>query len=377
MHRRAHHQGKNCYQYDGQLPLSLLNHCRIVLIDVRKFGWCSVGSVASHSIVWPRDIGEAKGNVHIVCANHCGWTGILVVRGRCFSIFKHGGKCRPTTWVLAHLLWGWSGARRPFNYFSGGNCDPEYDDIDVLPDRCETNWGDPIPPWLDECYCRSRGYCQCNVLGRRGYHHPGKCYPNLREVDHPGGQFFNQRGRRFRWDSEPIVNGCEYSRVLCQFPYDNCIKHTVDDRMAAELARLAIDGLDGFQFFVPPRSVLLREVPTRKKPLCTMYGGKIEDWITALLKQGEQRRSREPQPKGVAWEKRLRRNGSITNLAPVTHDARPHDVVAVAAPCWALGREEVCRLHPTAVIYRFVCPAFVSRRVAVRFQTIVSGLWPR
>ena len=32
-------------------------------------------------------------------------------------------------------------------------------------------------------------HCQCNLLGRRGYHHPGKLHSNLRGVSHPGKMF--------------------------------------------------------------------------------------------------------------------------------------------------------------------------------------------
>ena len=74
-------------------------------------------------------------------------------------------------------------------------------------------------------------------------------------------------------------------------------------------------------------------MPARRKPLCVMYRGEIEGKIEALLKRGGHRRSLEFEVERLAWEKRLRWNGSIIGLTPVTHDVRPHDVVAFAVPC--------------------------------------------
>lgn len=190
-----------------------------------------------------------------------------------------------------------------------------------------------IGAWLDLCYCQCSDCCQCNLLGSRGDHHPRKFYTDLWGADSPGEAFPNQFGRTFRWDSEPVVERCEYSRMLCHYPFVSCNKHAMNDRMAPELSRLAIDGLVGFPVLVPPKLVLPRKMPARRKPLCKMYRGEIGDKVSALLKRGEQRRSLEPPPKRVAWEKRPRWNKSITILTPVTHDVRPHDIIVSAVPC--------------------------------------------
>ena len=68
MYRNAHYQGKNRYRYDGQLPLPLPSHCRVVCLDVREIGWSSLGSVAVHSLVCLRNIGGSQGHcTHTMC----------------------------------------------------------------------------------------------------------------------------------------------------------------------------------------------------------------------------------------------------------------------------------------------------------------------
>ena len=231
------------------------------------------------------------------------------------------------------MQWSWSGARRQWLLYKEGNGDLNYDDGGALPDWCGICWGDPAPSWLDECDCRCNSFCQY-LLGSRGYHHPGGLYSYLQEVGYPGEMFPDQWSRTWRPDGETVANTCEYSRMMCRYPWDDCNKHTMDNRIAAELASMAINGLVGLPVPVPPpSSIRSRKMPARRKPLCKMYRGEFEDKVSELLKRGGQRRSLEFQPKRVAWAKRPGWNGRIVNLTPVTHDARPQNVVVSAAPC--------------------------------------------
>lgn len=98
MRMYSHNHGMDCYRFGRTLPLPLPSHCRIVCLDVRNVRRCSVTSVALHLFVWPRHAREAKKIVRTLCANHCKWTDVLVVRGWCVSTYTHGNSPgrRPT-----------------------------------------------------------------------------------------------------------------------------------------------------------------------------------------------------------------------------------------------------------------------------------------
>ena len=103
-----------------------------------------MGSVASRSFAWPRRFREAKGIARKLFTNHCGWAGVLVVHGRCFSSSR---ACFGSNMVLGDLLWNWSTMRRPYIvYKEGGE---------------GIAGGDLVPAWLNEwCVC----VCVCIAI---------------------------------------------------------------------------------------------------------------------------------------------------------------------------------------------------------------------
>ena len=107
---RGHHEGRNYFALGRKLNPPLPGYCRIVYIDIHKLHWCSIGSVASHSFVWPQDVGKAKSIVRTLFANHCDWVDVLIVRGRCFGYHRN---CFRANSVLENLLWNRSKMRRP------------------------------------------------------------------------------------------------------------------------------------------------------------------------------------------------------------------------------------------------------------------------
>ena len=56
----GHHEGRNYFASDCQLNPPLPGYCRIVYIDTKKVHWCSIDSVAFHSLAWPQNVGKAK-----------------------------------------------------------------------------------------------------------------------------------------------------------------------------------------------------------------------------------------------------------------------------------------------------------------------------
>ena len=80
MLRHAHHQGKGCYRYDGQLPLPLPSHCRVVCLDVRKIR----RSILLHPI---RSYGPViLGKPRILYAHYA----LTIANGRAFSWYLVG-----------------------------------------------------------------------------------------------------------------------------------------------------------------------------------------------------------------------------------------------------------------------------------------------
>ena len=75
----GHHEGTNCFAPGCTSVLLLPSYCLIVYIDTRKFKWCSVDSVASHSFVWPKTVREAKGIACTLYTNHCNCADVLIV----------------------------------------------------------------------------------------------------------------------------------------------------------------------------------------------------------------------------------------------------------------------------------------------------------
>ena len=117
----AHHFGKNYHAQECRLNPPLPSHVRMVYIDARRFRWCSVGSAAFHSFAWPRGTREARGIARTLFTNHCGWAGVLIVRGRCFGPIKY---CLTANRILVNLLWDGAGAGRPYMvYKEGGGVD--------------------------------------------------------------------------------------------------------------------------------------------------------------------------------------------------------------------------------------------------------------
>ena len=81
----AHQVGKQYHAPGCMSSPPLPKRARPVYIGTRKVRWCSVGSVAFHSFACPCQFAEAKGIARTLFTNHCGWAGVFVVRGRCFS----------------------------------------------------------------------------------------------------------------------------------------------------------------------------------------------------------------------------------------------------------------------------------------------------
>ena len=161
--RNAHHEGRNYFAPRCNLNPPLPRHVRIVHLDAKKLRWCSVDSVAFHSFAWPRNVRDEKSIVRTLITNHCNWTDVLVVRGRCFSANKI---CFRANRVLENLLWNWSKLGRPYVVYQGGSEG--------------TGGGYPMPSWLLGG-CVYNDFCQCYVVSRRhqGWHHPGALCSNI------------------------------------------------------------------------------------------------------------------------------------------------------------------------------------------------------
>ena len=160
----GHHEGRNYFAFGCKLNPPLPSHCRIVYIDTKKIHWCSIGSVAFHSFVWPQNVGKAKSIVRTLFANHCDLIDVLIVRGRCFGDHRN---CFRANRVLENLVWNWSKMRRPYVLYRDRNAEIR-------------NGCDPIPGWLTQ-ECDYKNLCQCRLVGAdyQGWCRPGSLYGNV------------------------------------------------------------------------------------------------------------------------------------------------------------------------------------------------------
>ena len=224
---------KNCYHvgrnydapgctYNPPLP----KYCRVVCIDACKFMWCSFGSVAFHSLAWPRNVKDANGIARTLFINHCNWADVLIVRGRCFSSSK---VCFRANRALENLLWNWSKMRRPYVVYREG--DDDIGDCDL------------VPAWLTH-ECVHKDFCQCHLVSRRrDWHHPGALYSNVVSRRH---QMFEEH--------------CGCSHVQWPFP-PGCNKNINNSQVAIRLCRIIIHVLGD----APP------SVPQRGEPLVFIF----------------------------------------------------------------------------------------------------------
>lgn len=111
---------------------------------MRKIRWCSYNSVAFHSPAWPRGplAGAKKAKViaRTLDVNHCRWSDVLIIHGRCFGKRKRDFY---NNRVLNELLSQWQYQNRPFIVYSQGN-----GDVGDLPEGCKSVLSDPITAWL-------------------------------------------------------------------------------------------------------------------------------------------------------------------------------------------------------------------------------------
>ena len=247
-----HHQGKNFLKPGCTLPFP--SHVRFVYLDKRKIRWCWYNSAAFHSFVWPSGPStlakEAKAIVRMLIANHCKWSGVLIVRGRCFGKRKENFY---VNMVLDVLFLRWVEQGRPFIVYSDGS-----DDVGGLPEGCGKVEGDLLPTWFgDDNRCVCGDLCQCNLLGRnKVFHHPGRlCYKFLRPSECSG---------------HPSL-ACTWSKVKMKCSRDGFTKHSMGDCIAAVLSRVAIASVvrhrshpAGGRF----KLEIVEPTPTRRGALC-------------------------------------------------------------------------------------------------------------
>ena len=215
----GHHEGRKCVAPGCMLNASLPKYCRIVYVDACKLSWCSVGSVAFHSFVWPRNVGKAKSINRTLFTNHCDWADVLIVRGRCFSSNK---VCFRASRLLDSLLWDWSSTRRPYVVYREGNA--------AIGD-C-----DPVPAWLNR-ECVHKDFCQCHLVGSRhhGWHHPGALCSNDVSRRH---RLFEKR--------------CGCSQVEWPFPI-GCSRGIKNVEIAIKSSRIVMHVLSDVPPSVPPK----------------------------------------------------------------------------------------------------------------------------
>ena len=226
----AHHVGESFRAPGCSFKPPLPAHVRIVYIDTCKLSWCSVGSVAFQSSVWPRSTKEAKGIARTLFINRCNWADVLIVRGRCFR--SHRGRFRANR-VLENLLWNWSKVERPYVVYKEGN-----------EGICG---GDPVPGWLED-WCVYKELCLCNVVGKdkrgearypeyQGWHYVDAFYSNI-----------VSRRRNF------FENSCRCSGVNWPYPA-GCDRNTMNNHIAVNLFRVVMHLLGDTFPSVPPRGV--------------------------------------------------------------------------------------------------------------------------
>ena len=242
--RHAYDQGRGCHGLDRGLVLPLPSHARIVYLDVRVVWWCSFDSVAFRSFVWPRDSRMAEHIVRTLRGNHCQWVDVFVVRGRCPGIRKN---CARPSRILDDQLRSWIEATRPFILHMEGHGDCRGGN--GLPEWAEPCGGDPVPGWIDECYCfgKCMDYRQCSLLGRWGFHHPGVLYSVLWTAS-----FGDDMCRDQSPGVGPKVDICWCSMMKWHYPWECRREHAKGDRIAANFSSIAIRCLCGNPFPVPP-----------------------------------------------------------------------------------------------------------------------------
>lgn len=299
------HVGKNC-QYHGISP-QLLSQTPIVYIDVRKLRWCSVDSAAFHASAWPTfDAKKAKSIARTLWTNRCQLADVLVVRGCCWCSSR---SCFDSNRVFEDLLWHWNDMRRPWVVYKEGSE--------------STGGGDPGPDWMNDGYCVSNYFCQCNFVGvgasglprstnGQGCHHPGKLYSKQMAIRQGFGQTLNCN--------------CRYSRVKTHYPYPSCNGHTMNVHVATNLTRSVISMLIGAPPRVPRRlgrhvasgeALLSNEVRIERGEARNRLENARCD-VERFLERCEARRSQQRLPPNrISWRNRPRWNGSITNLTPV------------------------------------------------------------
>ena len=299
----GHHQGGN-FRRPG-CKLLLPDHVRLGYLDTREIRWCSYSSVVFHSFAWPvglvTDIKEAKATARTLSTNHCKWSDVLVLRGRCFGRKK---KDFYVNRALSELFLEWE--HRPFIVHSEGN-----DDVGDVPEGCESVLGDPVPARLDkDGHCVCNGLCRCNLFGNTGSHHPGRFCSNFLY--------------RFEWGDHPSLK-CQRSKVKMEYLRKRCNRHTMNDEIAAVLSRVAIATL-ARRHSHPVGGRLRLELVEPPKPrhgtLCGVDRHVVGKEVSEFLEQCGGRRKDEPLPKRIPWEKRLRWNGGIIKLTPVDRDER-------------------------------------------------------
>ena len=193
MFRYAHHQRKKWYRFDGKwFYHSLVIAAWCVSMSVRLGG---VRSILLHS---SRSVGPViSGKPRILYAHYA----LTIANGRaswwyvvCVSVSLN--VARGVVQSVKHLkvYCGVVLGRKDHGFFMGGTMGTPTSLITMISRICEICWGDPIPSWLGGCYCQCCNSCQRNLLGRRGYHDPCRCYFNLWGVDCPGNDVFQSSG---------------------------------------------------------------------------------------------------------------------------------------------------------------------------------------
>ena len=213
--------------------------------------------MAFHSFVWPRSPTQAKSIVRILCANHCNWADVLIVRGRCFS--DHHA-CFRADGVLENLLWNWDNQKRLYLVYKEG----------------AGTTGGPVPRWFDKIYGYNQ-FCQCNFVGRTNSQGRVRL-PGQQGWRYPGSLCSNVLHRGHQVVGYGCQQGCRFARVECPYP-DDCNKNTMIELIAIGLTR-----------GVPLRAVPLPSVLTTRPRKPTVEGIHCVRWGACASADCSQRR---------------------------------------------------------------------------------------
>ena len=317
----GHHQGKNCHSSDRRLPLPLPSNVRIVYLNVRKLDDVQLIVLHFARSFGPVMLGRPNPLDAQFAFNHCHWVDLLVVRGRCSC--SHKKRFRYNR-AFEGLFWHWAEFVRPLVPHKEGNDDG----IDDVPWWLHIVDGDPVPAWLDSRHCLCNAFldpfCQCNLSVGRGFHHPGGLYSNALRI---ACLEVNTSKACLS------VNSCKYSSIKFHYPRECCNTHCMNDRVASKLASIVVDSLSSCPPPVPHWLGLRAEKFVRRGALFKVDPVVVRMKVLEKLKQCKQRRSEQPRPKRIAWEKRPKWNGSITNLTSVVNGlGRAQSAVASAVP---------------------------------------------